>query len=138
MAMNKEIGRLFQGFECPADPAHSVEGTDSCTFIHPTKIPTGKTPTYVRIVTDYRKHKADPYRVRCTVGGNCINFQGDVATIVANVVTVKCILNHIISTPGAKAACIDIKDFYLNNPLPSPEFVQFRADTIPEDIWEQY
>ena len=24
LAMNKEIGQLFQGFECPADPAHSV------------------------------------------------------------------------------------------------------------------
>ena len=41
-------------------------------------------------------------------------------------------------TPGAKAACIDIKDFNLNKPLPSPEFVRFQADTIPDEIWEQY
>ena len=27
---------------------------------------------------------------------------------------------------------------YLNDPLPSPEFVRFRADTILVEIWEQY
>ena len=125
LAMNKELGRLFQGFECAPDATHTVQGTDTCTFIHPQQIPTGKTPTYVRIVTDYREHKADPYRVRCTVGGNRIDFQGEVATKVADLVTVKCLLNHIISTPGARAACIDIKDFYLNNPLPAAEYVRF-------------
>ena len=89
-------------------------------------------------MADYREHKADPYRVRCMVGGDQIDFQGDVATKVANMVTVKCLANNIISTPGAKAACIDIKDFYLNNPLPSPEYVRFRADMIPREIWDQY
>ena len=60
------------------------------------------------------------------------------ATRVADLVTVKCLLHHIISTPGAKAACIDIKDVYLNNPLPTPEYIRFRADTIPLEIWKQY
>ena len=67
-----------------------------------------------------------------------INFQGNTATKVANLITVKCLINHTISTPGAHAACIDIRDFYLNNPLPSPEFVRFHADTIPKEIWDQY
>ena len=89
-------------------------------------------------MTNYREHKADPYRVRCTVGGDGIDFQGEVATKVADLITVKCLLNHIISTPGARAACIDIKDFYLNNPLPSSKYVRFRADTIQKEIWEQY
>ena len=76
--------------------------------------------------------------MRCTVGGDRINFHGNVTTKVADLVTVKCLLNHIISTPGAKAACIDIKDFYLNNPLPTPEYIRFRANLIPRGIWEQY
>jgi Reverse transcriptase (RNA-dependent DNA polymerase) len=138
LAMNKELGRLFQGYTCKADPAHTVQGTDTCTFIRSSDIPKDKKTTYVRIVADYREQKADPYRVRCTVGGDRIDFQGDVSTKVADLVTVKCLLNHTISTPGARAACIDIKDFYLNNPLPSPEFVRFRADTIPKEIWDQY
>ena len=65
------------------------------------------------------------------VGGDRIDFHGDVATKVANLVTVKCLINHIISAPGAKATCIDIKDFYLNNPLPEPEYIHFQADLIP-------
>ena len=59
-------------------------------------------------------------------------------TKVANLVTVKCLPNHIISTPGAKASCIDIKDFYLNNPLPTPKYIWFQAILIPWDIWDQY
>ena len=69
--------------------------------------------------------------------GDRIDFQGDVATKVANLVMVKCLINRTISTPGAKAACIDMKDFYLNNPLPSPEYVRFSVDTIPPETWEQ-
>jgi hypothetical protein len=44
---------------------------------------------------------------------------------------------HVLDA-GAKAACLDIKDFYLNNPLPNAEYIRFLADTLPPDIWEQY
>jgi hypothetical protein len=43
-----------------------------------------------------------------------------------------------LSTPGARAASIDIKDFYLNNPLPEPEYIRFLRESIPEDIWQEY
>jgi Reverse transcriptase (RNA-dependent DNA polymerase) len=138
LAMCKEIGRLFQGYICRSDPTHTVQGTDTCTFIHKRDLPPGKVPTYVRIVSDFREQKADPYRVRCTVGGNLIDFPGDKSTKVADLVTVKALLNQIVSTPNAKAACIDIKDFYLNNPLPEAEYVRFQASLLPPEIWEQY
>jgi Reverse transcriptase (RNA-dependent DNA polymerase) len=138
LAMCKEIGRLFQGYTCVRDPTHSVQGTDTCAFIHKKDLPPGKVPTYVRIVSDYREQKADPYRVRCTVGGNLIDFPGDKSTKVADLVTVKTLLNKIVSTPNARAACIDIKDFYLNNPLPEAEYVRFHASVLPQEIWEQY
>jgi hypothetical protein len=89
-------------------------------------------------VADYREHKADPYRVRCTVGGNLIDFPGDKSTRSADLITVKCLFNNVISTPGARAACIDIKDFYLNNLLPQAEYVRFRREDIPQAIWIQY
>jgi hypothetical protein len=85
-----------------------------------------------------RGHKADTYRVRCTVGGSLIDFPGDTSTKAADLVTVRCLINNIISTPGARPACIDIKDFYLNNPLPHAEYIRLLADTIPQDIWTQY
>jgi hypothetical protein len=92
----------------------------------------------VRIVADYREQKADPYRVRCTVGGNLIDFPGETSTKAADLVTVKCLLHNIISTPGARAACMDIKDFYLNNLLPQAEYIRYMANTIPTDVWKQY
>jgi hypothetical protein len=36
------------------------------------------------------------------------------------------------------AACIDMKDFYLNNILPNYEYVFFLASLIPPEFWEQY
>ena len=76
--------------------------------------------------------------MRCTVGGNLIDFPGDTSTKVADIVTVKCLLNNIVSTTGAKAACIDIKDFYLNNDLPEAEYIRFMAVSIPKEFWSQY
>jgi hypothetical protein len=137
LGMAKEMGRLFQGFQS-ATPEHSVQGTNTCIFIKPSEVPAGKRATYIRIVAELREHKADPYRVRCTVGGNLIDFPGDKSTKVAELVTVKCLLNNIISTPNARAACIDLKDFYLNNVLPSPEYVFFKAELIPEEFMSQY
>jgi hypothetical protein len=137
LAFSKEWGRLFQGYKS-TDPLHNVNGTDTCQLIHPSEIPEGKKATYIRIVADYCEHKADPYRVRCTVGGNLIDFPGDKSTRAADLITVKCLFNNVVSTPGARAACIDIKDFYLNNLLPDAEYVRFRREDIPLDIWTQY
>ena len=136
--MSKELGCLCQGYTCKSNTTHTVQGTNTCMFIARHQIPADRHATYVRIVTNYREQKADPYRVRSTVGGDRINFQGEVATKVADLVTVKCLLNSIISTKGAKATCIDIKDFYFNIPLLTPEFIRFQAGVIPGDMWEQY
>jgi hypothetical protein len=122
-----EWGRLFQGFTSP-DPKHSCTGTNTCHLIHSRDMPPGKKATYIRICSNYREQKADPYRVRCTVGGNLIDFPGDKSTRAADLVTVKCLANSIISTPGGRAASIDIKDFYLNNDLPYSEYVRFKRD----------
>ncbi|MGL5935528.1 MAG: reverse transcriptase domain-containing protein, partial [Cetobacterium sp.] len=67
-----------------------------------------------------------------------IDFPGDKSTKTADLITVKTLINNIISTKGARAACIDIKDFYLNNDLPDSEFVRFKREDIPPEIWQQY
>ena len=58
--MAKEIGRLFQGYTCSNDE-HNTAGTDTCKFIRKKDIPSGRKPTYVRIVTAYREQKEDPF-----------------------------------------------------------------------------
>jgi hypothetical protein len=93
LAMCKELGRLFQGF-ISKFKAHTVQGTLTCCFIHPDEIPEGKRATYIRITAEYREQKADPYRVRCTVGGNLIDFPGDKSTKTAELTTIKCLLKQ--------------------------------------------
>jgi hypothetical protein len=47
-----------------------------------------------------------------TMGGNLINYPGDCKTPTAYLLTVKLLLNSIISTPNAKFMTLDLKDFY--------------------------
>ena len=74
-------------------------------------IPVYKTVTYARIVVDFRPHKTDPNRVRITVGGNLIDYPYELTTCTADLTTYKVIWNSVISTPGDKYACADVKTF---------------------------
>jgi hypothetical protein len=97
-AFGKEIGRLAQGID------GIVEGTNTIFFVDYDEIPEDrkKDVTYARICVNYRPEKADPNRCRITLGGNLINYPGDVGTRTADMLTVKLLLNSVISTPGAK------------------------------------
>lgn len=84
----KEIGRLAQGQK------GIVEGTNSIFFI-PYKEVLGdrrKDITYARICADYRPENSDPNRIRITLGGNLVNYPGDVGTRTADLLTVKLML----------------------------------------------
>ena len=58
----------------------------------------------------------------------------DLSTPMADLMTIKLLLNSIISTPGAKFVTLDIKDFYLNIPMKDPEFLCMKLDHFPQDI----
>ena len=137
LGMSKELGRLFQGYKS-IDGLHDTEGTQTCRFIHRKDMPADKKATYVRVVTMFREQKADPYRIRMTVGGNLIEFPGDKSTKTADIIAIKALINSIISTPGARAAAIDLKNFYLENDLPNKEYIRIPLLYIPTDIQEQY
>eukprot|EP00804_Cyclotella_cryptica_P006269 CCRYP_010123-RA/>CCRYP_010123-RA protein AED:0.17 eAED:0.14 QI:0/0/0/1/1/1/4/0/941 len=73
-----------------------------------------------------------------TVGGNRINFPGDCGTPTADMITVKILLNSVISTANAKFMTIDIKDFYLNTPMERPEYMRLKLADIPDAIIDLY
>jgi hypothetical protein len=56
----------------------------------------------------------------------------------ANLLTVKLLINSIISTAGAKFMTMDIKDFYLNTPMARYKYMQLRLADMPEDVIEHY
>jgi hypothetical protein len=53
-------------------------------------------------------------------------------------ITVKILLNSVISTNNAKFMTIDIKDFYLNTSMEHPEFVRLKLSDIPDTIIDLY
>eukprot|EP00978_Attheya_sp_CCMP212_P042254 scaffold254664_cov33-Attheya_sp.AAC.1 len=73
-----------------------------------------------------------------TVGGNRIDYAGDVATPTAELITVTCLLNSVISTPDATFLAADAANFYLGTPLPNYEYMHIPVKIIPECIMRQY
>ena len=90
--------------------------------------------TYARIVVDFRPQKTDPNRVRIIVGGNLIDYPYELTTRTADLTTSKVMWNSVISTPGAKYACADVKSFYLMTPLDRFEYMQMRIDLVPQEL----
>ena len=58
--------------------------------------------TYVRIVCDVREGKAEKNRTSFSVGGDRINYPGDVGTPTACILTVKLLVNSVVSMTGAE------------------------------------
>jgi hypothetical protein len=62
------------------------KGTDTLHFIPIS----ARKATYLNIVVADKPHKANPERVRFTVGGDRIEYKGDVSTKTADLTTAKC------------------------------------------------
>ena len=61
-----------------------------------------------------------------------------ISTTTATVTTAKRLFNSVISTPGAKCLIADVKNFYLNNDLPEPEYMKLNIHIIPQEIIDEY
>ena len=76
-------------------------GTGTMWFKPHTALPPGRIATYLRIVVDHRPQKDELKRVCWTVGGNLVDYPGNVSTPTADMTTAKLIMNDTISTPNA-------------------------------------
>ncbi len=132
----KEFGNLCQGDDLTGEKGTNALHVMSHADI--TQIPSDRVVTYARIVVDYRPQKDDPNRVRITAGGNLITTPEEVTTRTADLVTTKILWNSVLSTPGAKYACFDIKSFFLTAPLDRYEYMKIPFDIFPAHTIEQY
>ena len=112
--------------------------TKTVKFIRRADVPRDRKVAYIRIVVDIRPSKAVQERVRLTVGGDQVDYPGEVTTRTAELQTCKIHLNGVISTDGAKFMCLDIKNFYLGTPLDRPEYARIPAKYIPINIMDKY
>ena len=130
-----EFGRLFQGIG-----GRIAKPTNTCFFINKGQVPTArfKDVTYCKFVCNVREQKKEKNRTRATLGGNRVNYPGDVGTPTADMLLFKVLLNSVVSTPGAKFMSIDISNFYLNTPMDRFEYVKLRLTDIPDEVIREY
>ena len=128
-----ELGRLANGVG-----TRMPNGTNTIKFIPSNAVPNGRNVTYGTVVCTIRPQKAEPHRSRLVVGGDRLEYPGNVSTPTAKITTAKCLINSTISTPGAKFAVSDLKDFYLGTPLARYEYMRLHISTIPQEIIDQY
>eukprot|EP00804_Cyclotella_cryptica_P009002 CCRYP_003107-RA/>CCRYP_003107-RA protein AED:0.29 eAED:0.29 QI:0/0/0/1/1/1/2/0/642 len=117
-----------------------IKGTNTIRFIRKRDIPKNrlKDITYGQFVCTVRPEKKEPNRTRLVVGGDRINYPGEVATPTADMLAAKILFNSVISTAKARFMTMDISNFYLNTPLKRPEYIRMKLSDIPEEIITEY
>jgi hypothetical protein len=95
---------------------------------------------YGKLVCDYKPNKTEKERVRLTVGGNRLDYTGDVATSTAYIKTFKILIISTLSTDDEEMMMmiIIIKKYYVGTPLPRYEYMRLPLSIIPDDIITKY
>ena len=128
-----ELGRLAQGM-----PGR-VKGTNTIFFIPRQAVPKVRTKdvTYGLITCLIRPKKIEePNRTRLVAGGDRVHYPFDAGTPTADLLTVKLLINSIIS--GARFFTMDIKNFYLCTPMERYEYMRLKLSDMPDDVIAHY
>jgi hypothetical protein len=76
--------------------------------------------------------------MRMTLGGNLVDYPGNVSVGTAEMETIKLLLNSVVSTPGAAFCSANVTNFYLNTPMKLEEYVRVHISLIPDEIIHEY
>ena len=130
-----EFGRLANGVG-----GRIKNPTNTIKFIHEHEIPKQRKEdvTYGQFVYTIRPEKSEKERTRFTVGGDKINYPGEVATPTADMLVAKMLMNSVVSTPGARCMTMDISNFYPMTPLKRPEYIRIKLSDIPDESTDEY
>jgi hypothetical protein len=61
-----------------------------------------------------------------------------VGTNTSSLELLKLLLNSVLSWKGACLSSIDLRNFYLDNPMPNPEYVHIKISDIPNKFINKY
>ena len=122
-----EFGRLANGVG-----GRIKKPTNIIKFIRRSDIPKDrrKDVTYGSFVCNVRPEKEEQERTRFVVGGDRINYPGEVATPTADMSVAKLLFNSVVSTPGAKFMTMNISNFYVMTPLKRPEYMHVSLKVV--------
>ncbi len=118
-----------------------VTGTDTIFFIPKDKVLQAKTKDvmYGLITCLIRPEKTnEPNRTRLVAGGDRVHYPFDTGTPTTNLLTIKLLINSVISTPGARFFTMDIKNIYLYTPMMRYECMQLKLSNVPDDVIAHY
>ncbi len=118
-----------------------MTGTDTIFFIPKDKVPhtRAKDITYGLITYLIRPEKTnEPNQTRLVAGGDMVHYPFDAGTPTANLLTIKLLINSMISTPGPRFFTMDINNFYLCTPMMWYEYMQLKLSDMPDDIIAHY
>jgi hypothetical protein len=71
------------------------------------------------------------------VGGNILDYSGDVAPYTTDITTFKILINSTLFTKDAAVMIMDIKNYYLGTPLPHYEYMIMLLSRFQEEIVEK-
>jgi len=118
-----------------------VETSQTMYWKKPGELPKGRTASYYNPQPELKPNYApeDQHRIRGTYGGNRGDpYLEDKSAYVADLTTIKILLNLVVSTPKAQFMSIDIKDFYLGTDLSKFQYMKIRRDQIPQRTIEYF
>jgi hypothetical protein len=136
-----ELGHLCQGFGSGTTPdSKQVAGTNTFFIIdyHDNPAHKQRQICHTMVVCEVCPDKDNPECTCITIKGNCICFPGDVGTNTASLELFKLMLNSVLSRKGARFSTIDLKNFYLDMPMPDPEYVRIKISNIATKFIEEY
>jgi hypothetical protein len=87
--------------------------------------------TYGKIVCDYKPHNKEKEGFRLNVGGDRLDYSGDVTTSTADITKFKILINSTLSTKHAAMMMMDIHNYYLGTPLPRFEYMKMPLSRFP-------
>jgi hypothetical protein len=72
------------------------------------------------------------------VGGDRLEYSGEVVTSTADITTFIFLINIKLSTKDSKMMMMDIKNYHLGTPLPGYEYMSMLLSRFPEEIITKY
>ncbi len=132
---SNKLGRLAQEMLC------QVTGMDTIFFFPKDKVPHAgaKDTTYVLITCLIRQEKSDePNQTRLVAGRVMVYNPFNASTPTADLLTVKLLINSVISTSGARFFIMDIKNFYLCTPMTRYKYMQLKLSNMPDNVIAHY
>jgi hypothetical protein len=72
------------------------------------------------------------------VGGDILDYSGDVATSTADITAFKILINSALSTKDTSMIMMDIKNYYIGTSSSRFAYMKMQLSLFPEEIIQKY